>query len=109
MTPNEAAELIIAEGSDAAAGRKLMIDAIEAYEGEHGYAVSYFANLVDGEGDSSLGVLKIDDLIHGISPRMTIDPSGLEGILPITLRQSTDSHGRNYYQAVPTRLKRLFE
>ena len=84
--------------------KKLLLDNAQAYLSEHGYSVSYFANLVNGEGDTSLDILDIDKLVNGEMLGMVIDPDGPEGILPITVEESKGTNGE-YWQAVPTTLQ----
>jgi len=82
---------------------KMLIDTVQAYFGEHGYATSYFSNLIAGMGDESLSVLNINDLIDGKTPQITVNPHKIDGILPVTLREVTGPEG-TYWQAVPVKL-----
>ncbi|MDO8468338.1 MAG: LamG-like jellyroll fold domain-containing protein [Candidatus Peribacter sp.] len=85
--------------------QKVLADAAEAYFGEHGYAVSYFANLVNGLGGSSMDAIDIERLIQGQMLNLSIDPSAPEGFLPYVLQQNTGPQG-TYWQAVPTYLQK---
>ncbi|MBU1123123.1 hypothetical protein KJ652_00870, partial [Patescibacteria group bacterium] len=83
--------------------KKVILDNAQAYFNEHGYSVSYFANLVKGKGDTSLDVLDIERLINGQMLDIIVDPNGPEGVLPITLQENIGPEG-NYWQAIPTSL-----
>ncbi|MBU0766969.1 hypothetical protein KKF55_04285, partial [Patescibacteria group bacterium] len=81
--------------------QKMLLDAAQAFFSEHGYAVSYFANLVNGLGDSSLDLLDVQKLLQGQMLNMPVDSDAPEGILPYTIKKNTGPQGE-YWQAVPT-------
>ncbi|MBU0458543.1 hypothetical protein KKF03_03795 [Patescibacteria group bacterium] len=83
--------------------KKLLLDNAQAYLTEHGYSVSYFANLINGYGDSTLDVLDIGKLVNGQMLDISVDPYNPEGVLPITVEKNTGSEGE-YWQAIPTSL-----
>jgi hypothetical protein len=99
LTPSEILERNLIDLNVLSPRGKTALDLAEAYLYEHGYAISYFANLIRGDGDSSLDPLAIDKLMKGELLDLTIDPSGPEGTLTMTLREVNGE-----WQAVPTNL-----
>ncbi|MDD5026103.1 MAG: hypothetical protein PHH13_01870 [Candidatus Peribacteraceae bacterium] len=99
LTPSEMLERQLVSLDILSPSGKTALDLAEAYLREHGYAVSYFANLIRGDGDVSLSPLTIDKLMRGELPNLAIDPTCPEGILPIAVREVDGK-----WQAVPTTL-----
>ncbi len=63
---------------------------------QHGFPVSYFANLLNGDGDNSLRILDLQKMIAGQAIDIPVSSNNCEGSLSITTRSVN-----SYKQAVP--------
>jgi pimeloyl-ACP methyl ester carboxylesterase len=83
--------------------QKALLDAAQAYLREHGYAVSFFANLLRGQGDASLQTLNIAALERGALPSIPLHADGAEGEIYLGLVEVKDESG-TWWQAKPKSL-----